>query len=109
MTGRPWLAPPRRVLTSFLVVVAACVAALAWLGYRLLQQDRALASQRVQEQLETAADRAAVAMDRRLAALEDALTDATRGTASPDETILIIVRGTTLESRGTQPLLFYPE
>jgi heme A synthase len=34
MAGRLWLEPPRRVLTSFLVVVVACVAALVWLGSR---------------------------------------------------------------------------
>lgn len=63
MIGERWFRPPRRVLTSFLVVVVACVGALAWLGYRLLEQDRALESQRVQEQLEIAADRAAALLD----------------------------------------------
>jgi signal transduction histidine kinase len=108
MAGRLWLEPPRRVLTSFLVVVVLCVAALAWLGYRLLQQDRAVESQHVQDQMETAADLAAAGLDRRLAALESVLNDTSGRVAPPDGTILIVVRGRTLEWHGTQPLLFYP-
>jgi len=67
MVGRRWFQPPRRVLTSFLVVVVACVGVLAWLGYRLLDQDRALESQRIQEQLEIAADLTAASLERKLA------------------------------------------
>jgi hypothetical protein len=44
MARRLWLEPPRRVLTSFLVVVVACAVALAWLGHRLLEQDREITS-----------------------------------------------------------------
>jgi signal transduction histidine kinase len=103
-----WLEPPRRVLTSFLVVVVACVATLAWLGHRLLQQDRAVESQRTRDQLEAAADRAAAGLDRRMAALEGLLNDPVGSAAPPDGTVLIVVRGRTLERRGAQPLLFYP-
>jgi signal transduction histidine kinase len=109
MAGRLWLEPPRRVLTSFLVVVVACVVALAWLGYRLLEQDQALASQRAQERLESAADLAAATLERRLAALEGVLDSFPSGVTLPDGAILVTVRGPTLERHGALPLLFYPD
>ena len=108
MAGRLWLEPPRRVLTSFLVVVVACVVALVWLGSRLLEQDLALASQRAQEHLETAANLAAATLDRRLAALEGARDDAPGAAPLPDDVVVVTVRGATLERRGATPLLFYP-
>jgi signal transduction histidine kinase len=109
MIGRLWFKPPRRVLTSFLVVVVACVAALAWLGYRLLEQDRALASQRVQDQLERAADLTAAALARRLAELQNVLGETPGGAGLPEGTILIALRGAVLEQQGAHSLLFYPE
>jgi signal transduction histidine kinase len=109
MEGRRWLQPPRRILTSFLVVVAACVGALAWLGYRLLEQDRALESQRIQEQLEIAADLTAVSLERRLVELEKTLASPPRDARLPYGTYLIIADATNLELYGSPRLLFYPE
>lgn len=109
MVGRLWFQPPRRVLTSFLVVVVACVGALAWLGYRLLDQDRALESKRIQDQLEVAADLSAGAMDRRLAVLEEALDGPPSPAGLPDDTLLIVARFRDFESYGRLRLLFYPE
>jgi len=109
MIGGRWFQPPRRVLTSFLVVVVACVGALAWLGYRLLGQDRALESQRAQEQLESAADRAAALLERRLAELQSILDGAPGAAKIPDGTLLIIARADDLEVYGGRRLLFYPQ
>ena len=109
MAGRRWLQPPRRILTSFLVVVAACVGALAWLGYRLLDQDRALESQRIQEQLEIAADLTAASLERRLAELEKALAGPPRDATLPYGTFLVLAGGTSVELYGSPRLLFYPD
>lgn len=109
MTGSRWLQPPRRILTSFLVVVAACVGALAWLGYRLLNQDRALESQRIQEQLEIAADLASASLERRLAELEGVLASPPRDVRLPDGTFLILADATSVELSGIPRLLFYPD
>jgi signal transduction histidine kinase/tetratricopeptide (TPR) repeat protein len=109
MIGERWLRPPRRVLTSFLAVVVACVGALAWLGYRFLEQDRALESQRIQEQLEVAADRAAALLERQLAELQRILDDAPSAAKLPDGTILIVARAQDLEVYGSRRLLFYPQ
>jgi signal transduction histidine kinase len=109
MVWNQWLRPPRRVLTGFLAVVVACVGALAWLGQRLLDQDRALEDQRVQESLEHAADLVAPALERRLTELEGALDRAPGGVDLPAGTILIVAGDEKLESFGDLPLLFYPE
>ena len=109
MLRKEWFRPPRRVLTIFLGVVVACVGSLGWLGYRLMDQDRALESQRIQEQLEIAADRAAALLERRLAELEKVLADTSGAARLPDGTILIVARARNLELYGGRRLLFYPE
>ena len=109
MVGRRWFQPPRRVLTSFLVVVVACVGALAWLGYRLLDQDRALESQRIQEQLEIAADLTAASLERTLVDLAQALDGPPSAATLPDGTILIVAGANSFDMYGSRRLLFYPE
>jgi signal transduction histidine kinase len=51
------------------------VTALVWLGWRLLEQDRALENQRIQERLENAIDLVAGAIERRLADFDKQLVD----------------------------------
>ena len=73
MPLRRWFRPPRHLLALFLAVTIIPATALAWLSWRLLEQDRALASQRVQEQLEHAADLVAADFGRRLADIQELL------------------------------------
>jgi hypothetical protein len=49
-------------------------AALGWLGWRLLEQDRDLSRQRIQERLEGAADLASAMLVRKLMEVESMLT-----------------------------------
>ena len=100
MIGRHWFQPPRRVLTIFVVLVVACVIALAWLGYRLLRQDHALESQRVQEQLEVAADRVVSRLGSGLELLHPA--------PLPPGVVLLVADATTLDVRGGPRLIFQP-
>jgi hypothetical protein len=51
-----WFRSPRYLLTLFLAIMLVLAASLSWLGWRLLKQDRALESQRIQERLDNAAD-----------------------------------------------------
>jgi signal transduction histidine kinase len=53
-----WFRPPRHLLLMFLLVSLGPAAALGWLSWRLLEQDRALEAQRIQELIENAADMA---------------------------------------------------
>jgi hypothetical protein len=109
MLGRRWFQPPRRVLTSLLAVVAACVGALGWLGYRMLEQDRALELQRVQDRLESAADLAAATLDRTLTSLQKILPAVPASAGLPDAAIVILARAGDPEIKSSRPLLFYPQ
>ena len=68
-----WLRTPRHLLAGFLIVTLGPACGLVWLGWKLLDQDRALASQRLQERRERAADLAVSSLQQRLAAAESAL------------------------------------
>lgn len=68
--------PPRtpgKLLLLFLLVAGVPFVALTWLGWRLLEQDRALEERRFRERLESAASLVCRELDRSLAALEDLL------------------------------------
>ena len=73
MPIKAWLRPPRHLVVLFLGITLVLMAALVWFGARLLQQDRALERQRVQDRLERAADQVAAVLTRRLAEAEDSL------------------------------------
>ena len=68
-----WLRPPGRTLAVFLCLMLFLGGTLGWLGWRLLEQDRALEKQRLQERLELAADGMAAALEQSLADLENHL------------------------------------
>jgi hypothetical protein len=51
MASGAWFRPPRPLLVAFLAFALAPVAALGWLGWRLLEQERALERQRAHERL----------------------------------------------------------
>jgi len=72
LTVRQWLAP-RRLLLLFLCAMLLFVGATGWLGWRFLQQDRALDAQRVRERLENATDLVAGELRRELAEVEGGL------------------------------------
>jgi signal transduction histidine kinase len=68
-----WLRPPRRVLAIFLGIMLTCGGALGWLGWRVLDQDRSLERQRVQERLDLEADRATSSLERSLSDVDNYL------------------------------------
>ena len=65
-----WFRPPRHVLTVFLCLMCVFGGAMGWFGWQLLQQERSLERQRVQERLEQAADHMAATLQRSLSELE---------------------------------------
>lgn len=73
MAVRQWLRPPRHLLVLFVGITLVLAASLGWLGWRLLQQDRSLETQRVRERLEGAATAVAAALDQRLTETETTL------------------------------------
>ncbi len=66
MPVNEWLRPPRHLVVIFLGVSVVLTATLTWLGWRMLQQDRALEEQRVRERLERTADATATDLVNRL-------------------------------------------
>ena len=73
-----WLRPPRRLLVLFLVVTLAPAAGLVWLGWRLLEQERALEAQRRLERREQGADLIVGALREQLLASREGLADPSR-------------------------------
>lgn len=72
MKVRFWLS--HRPLILFLVFAIILSGVLGWLGWRMLEQDRALENQRRQEKLESAADLVATALLGQFSAIETRLT-----------------------------------
>ena len=93
MRPKEWLQPPRHLLAIFLAITLFLAAALAWLSWRLLQQERALAGQQAQEHRELAADAAVNALEKRLSALEEQLARAASGGPQP---VLTLTRDSVL-------------
>jgi signal transduction histidine kinase len=100
-----WFQPPRHVLILFVAVTLVPAAALVWLSWQLLKQDRALESQRLQERLDHAADLIGAALDRqltdavdRLPALAEPGVDALAVTCLPHG----------IEVNPRERLLYYP-
>jgi signal transduction histidine kinase len=105
---RGWL-PPRRTVALFIAVAAVSVAALVWMGARLLVQDRALEGQRLQERREAAADRVVAALEQALLAEERRLAKSPAIDFPDVDDVLVVVAGPA--DIGVSPekaLLFYP-
>jgi len=121
MAVSDWLRPPRHLVVLFLGIALILISALAWLGWRLFQQDRALEQQRVQVRLEHAADIVAAELTRGLGAIEDQLTKLSTVSSVdlPDsaeqfahqfsqDAVLLVLESDDLEAYPNGRLLFYP-
>jgi hypothetical protein len=78
-----------RVLALVSVATAAPLVGLLWLGFRVLDQDRQLERQQVQERLERSADVVAGAIQRQIAKSEQALAAGT--TDWPDGAVTLTI------------------
>jgi signal transduction histidine kinase len=102
------LRPPRSVLLLLLAVLFVPAVALGWLSWRLLEQDRALAAQRLQERLEHAADLAAGAADRYLQEIDLRLSTPPDEARAPETGIFIRTRDGVFEAYPASRLLWQP-
>ena len=109
MNIRTHLSAPVKLLTLFVLLAGIPLAALGWLGWRLLEQDRALENQRERDRLESAANRLAHELERRLTAWDDLLRETPRGPASlpPGALLLLFDSSGVLQQQGIR-LPFYP-
>jgi signal transduction histidine kinase len=101
---------PARLLTLFLVLAGIPLAALGWLGWRLLEQDRVLEQQRLRERLENGANLLARELDRSLLAWEGLLPTLTQGTSTalPSHTVALWFDDSGVRDHRGIPLPYYP-
>jgi len=93
MLMRAWFSPPRRLLALFFVVTLAPAAGLVWLGWKLLDQDRDLETQRIMERRESAADRIVDVFQQQISAARRALDDPARTLEAAEADAVVVVFG----------------
>ncbi|MBZ5585902.1 MAG: hypothetical protein LAQ30_27665, partial [Acidobacteriia bacterium] len=110
MGPREWLKPPRSLLLILSLVTLVSVSALGWFGWRLLDQDRIVETQRAQERLEQAADRFAATLREKLAetgerlrAWASAVPSAAEGPPPEGVVLLLSDSGLTASPAGRPP------
>ena len=121
MSPKKRIRPPRHLLWLFLSITSVLTAALGWLGWQLLQQERELSRQRIQEHLDAAADLITAALHKDLSELERNLTDLANisrgglaGEATgfardlPGDSALLLIDAGGAESLPGDRLLFHP-
>jgi signal transduction histidine kinase len=90
MTTSRYFGPPARLLLLFVLLAGLPLAVLGWLGWRLLDQDRALEHQRVRDRLDNDASLLAAESGRVFSGWEALLGDAAvRASAMPAGTIFL--------------------
>ncbi len=121
MLPKQWIRSPYQLLWIFLSITSVLAATLGWLGWQLLQQDRALSRQRAQERVEVAADLITAAIQRDLSELEQDLTHLAnmsgeglaRGSLEfsrhlPGDAVLLLINADGVECLPADRLLFHP-
>ncbi len=109
MTISRRLGAPAKLLLLFLLLAAVPLTALGWLGWRLLEQDRALEQQRVRERLANDAGLLAAESERVLAGREALVASGVRSAPVATVTGVFLVLGSRgMLRRGGAPLPYYP-
>jgi signal transduction histidine kinase len=80
---------------------------LVWLGWRLLEQDRALENQRIEERRANAADQLVTALQRALQASENELAQL-RAPMPGEDALMVELRPSEIRVHPNGALLFYP-
>jgi len=121
MSLRLWFRSPRYLLTLFLAIMLVLAASLGWLSWRLLKQDRALESQRIQERLDNAADLVAASLLRKFSESRDrftsllALSDADLANRASElagqgagTALIVVFHAQAVDAYPRSALLYYP-
>jgi signal transduction histidine kinase len=108
---REWLRPPRGLLLLLFGFTVASVAALGWLGWKWIDQERFVEAQRAHERLEQSADRAAGALSGALAETANRLSawaSSPPATGKPEQGVLLISDESGLTAWPRGRVLYYP-
>jgi signal transduction histidine kinase len=110
MVFRRVRAAPLKLLALFLTLSAVPLSALGWLGYRVLEQDRALEAQQLRDRLDNAGSVVTRELDRGLAAWEELLPVAARGQeiALPPGGVFLLVGPDGVRRLQGEQLPYYP-
>jgi signal transduction histidine kinase len=112
MPLQDWVKPPRHLLVILLLLTLFSVSALAWLGWRVLEQDRVAEAGQVQERLQQAADQISATLRGDLAETGERLSSwllaAPSGDGKPDEGLLLILTDSALSAFPQGRLIYGP-
>ena len=106
-----WLKPPRSLLAILFLVTLVSVTALGWFGWKLLDQERVVETQRAQERLDQEADRIAAIARGTLAETGERLGTwliAPPADGKPEEGLLLILSGNGVTAIPSRRLLYRP-
>lgn len=105
-----WFRQSRHLAVLFMIAAVIPVAVLSWLGLRLLQQDRDLEDQQIQQRLEDAADRITAELETHLTRIEASLPIMASDPPSelPAGAVLAIFDSSGVDVWPSDRLLFYP-
>src|SRR5687767_142512 len=109
-TPLAWRATPRRLIVSFVFVLLVPATAVVWLGVRLVEQDRALASRQLRERRESAADRLIAGLEQAVSSTERQLASGPPGlTIRPDDdAVVLTLAADAITAFPTNRLLYLP-
>ncbi len=121
MSLREWLRSFRHPLALFVTATLVPIIVLGWLGWRLLREDQALETRRVQARLESAAEGIAAALNRNLSELEERLTALAASTGPQvriaasrlgndvgDDALVVLISQSGVAAYPEGRLLYYP-
>jgi signal transduction histidine kinase len=105
---RAWFRSSSGLLAAFLVLTLGPSLGLLWLGWQLLDQDRALEQQRIDERRERAADQVVAVLQR---ALQTSELDLARlhAPAAGDDALMVEFRASEVVAYPSGCLLFQPQ
>jgi signal transduction histidine kinase len=101
--------PSRNTAILFLSVAAVSVAALVWMGVRLVQQDRALEARQLEEQREAAADRLIASLEQVLSAEERRLADLPNVDFVPSADDIVLILAVSSGPPGSSEVRLWPD
>jgi two-component system phosphate regulon sensor histidine kinase PhoR len=110
MSHRESFRTPGKLLTLFLLVIGVPFAALAWLGWYVIEQDSALEERRIRERLDSAAGLICGDLDRKLASWAEALRGVAEGTPTnlPSDVACVVFDATRAVRHQSGRLVFLP-
>jgi len=109
MSIRAWLSPSRHLLALFIAVTLVPAVGLVWLGWRLLEQDRALEVQRATERRELAADRIVNTLQQEITSIRQTLADPSQlSEPSAGDSVVVVFRSGEVEILPPNRLLYQP-